>query len=311
MNFRSVADLDRDILRWLPSLPADIELVVGIPRSGMIPALLIALHRNLPVTDVQGLIDGRLMGAGLTKKMDGMGTGFLGQRRRILVVDDSILNGTQLRKVREELAPLAAQHDLRYAAVYIAPGRSGEVDFGAVELDQPRIFEWNVMHSLMVEQACLDIDGVLCRDPRTDENDDGDAYCRFLAETTPIVLPKRPARMLVTSRLEKYRRHTEEWLARHGVQYTELRMLDLPDAETRRRLGAHASFKAQVYKESDCRLFIESEPHQAQEIARVSGKYVLCWGDMRLYNPTTLGVAQRKGRSALRRLRSFLRRIGG
>jgi len=42
----------------------DIDLIVGIPRSGLLVANLMVLHRNLPMTDVIGLHDGRLTDTG-------------------------------------------------------------------------------------------------------------------------------------------------------------------------------------------------------------------------------------------------------
>ena len=48
MNYRSIADLNHTILKQLHMLPRDFDLVVGVPRSGMLPANLIALYLNLP-----------------------------------------------------------------------------------------------------------------------------------------------------------------------------------------------------------------------------------------------------------------------
>ena len=54
-------------------------------------------------------------------------------------------------------------------------------------------------------------------------------------------------------------------------------MLDLPSAEERRRLKAHAPFKASVYADmQDAKLFVESEPEQAKEIYKQTEKPVIC-----------------------------------
>lgn len=37
MNYRSISDLNQIILKRLYIIPRDIDLVVGIPRSGMFP----------------------------------------------------------------------------------------------------------------------------------------------------------------------------------------------------------------------------------------------------------------------------------
>lgn len=53
-------------------------------------------------------------------------------------------------------------------------------------------------------------------------------------------------------------------------------MLDLPDMETRKRLGVHAQFKAFYYKKSNALLFIESSEWQARKIVEISKRPVFC-----------------------------------
>ena len=45
MYYRNIADLNRVILKRLNILPRDFDLIVGIPRSGMLPANLLALYQ--------------------------------------------------------------------------------------------------------------------------------------------------------------------------------------------------------------------------------------------------------------------------
>jgi hypothetical protein len=68
MNFRSIKDLYQDVWQNLHRLPRDIELVVGIPRSGMLPATLIALARNLPLADLDGYVAGQILSTGRTRQ---------------------------------------------------------------------------------------------------------------------------------------------------------------------------------------------------------------------------------------------------
>jgi uncharacterized HAD superfamily protein/hypoxanthine phosphoribosyltransferase len=269
MHFRTISDLYRDVWRNLHRLPADIDVVVGVPRSGMLPATMIALARNLPLADLDGFAQGRLLSSGSTRREQAGSKPFA----HVLVIDDSCRTGGSMTQARERLMHVAAK--TTFAAVYGTGTRSPAIDFAFATVPEPRVFEWNVLHHPIVARSCFDIDGVLCIDPTEDENDDGPGYMQFLAEALPLHQPRREIAMLVTSRLEKYRTATEAWLARHGILYRELRMLDLPDAATRRRLGAHGSFKADVYRKSNCELFVESELAQAREIARRSGKFVL------------------------------------
>ena len=46
MNYRNIDDLNHCILQHLSILPRDFDLIVGVPRSGMFPANLLALYLN-------------------------------------------------------------------------------------------------------------------------------------------------------------------------------------------------------------------------------------------------------------------------
>ena len=58
MHYRSVADLNEDIKANLHKIPEDVTLIVGVPRSGMLAANLIALYLNIPLTDIDNFIAG-------------------------------------------------------------------------------------------------------------------------------------------------------------------------------------------------------------------------------------------------------------
>ena len=307
MNFRSVADLDDQIVNWLGKLPSDVEVIVGVPRSGMLVANLLSLHLNLPMTDVEGLLQGRMMHAGVRVERDDM-TALLSTKRRILVVDDSVLDGTQLKIVREKIARAGIQHDILYAAPYVAPGKEHLVDFFIEVLPTPRCFEWNLMHhKVFLEKTCMDIDGVLCRDPTEADNDDGPKYECFVREAEPLYLPSHAVANLVTCRLEKYRAATEEWLAHHGVRYGRLFMMDYPDMAARRRAGSYASFKADIYLKTKSWLFIESSLQQASQIAELTGYDVFCMDTREMISPGAAILRRRKILDAPRTIRQSMK----
>ena len=141
MNFayRSVADLNSDITRWLASFPRDCELIVGVPRSGLLVANLLALHLNLPMTDLQGLVEGRLISAG--KRLGPLDPDFLSSPRRVIVIDDTVNSGRQLRRAKDAVRHQKLPHDIRYAAVYVTPEHEAEVDLYCSRLPKGRVFE--------------------------------------------------------------------------------------------------------------------------------------------------------------------------
>lgn len=301
MNYRSVADLNEGILKWIPSLPRDLDLIVGIPRSGMLAANLLALHLNLPMTDLEGFADGRLFMAGDRCRIEDR-KGFLRQCRNVLVVDDSVLLGTQVARARQRIRHLQGKHRIQLAAVYVQPGMEHLLDFHCELLERPRVFEWHLMHHPNLRLWCVDIDGVLCSDPREAENDDAEKYLGFLRTVEPTVVPSKEIGLLVTCRLEKYRDETERWLHKHGIRYRHLIMMDYPDMNSRRAANNYASFKAGIYRKSNAPLFIESSRRQALAIASLSGKSVFCFETREMIQPGILPRTLHQPRTTIRDL---------
>lgn len=274
MYYKSFEHLSTDIRTNLHILPNNISLVVGIPRSGLLAANLISLFLNCPLTDLDSFLKGSIISSGERgEELDK--NAFKGT---ILIVDDSIHSGKALNKAKEKLKAIESLHlDIKFCAVYALPGTETLVDYYLELVQDPRVFEWNIFHHKVLNKACVDIDGVLCVDPTESENDDGDCYINFLSTAKKRFLPKVKIETLVTSRLEKYRMHTEEWLRKNDIEYGELVMLNLPDKASRMKLGNHATFKAEEYKKRpEALLFIESSKWQAEQIFKLTGKDVYC-----------------------------------
>lgn len=280
MNFRSISDLDMIIRSNLSIIPEDVELVVGIPRSGMLPATMLSVYLNLPLTDSMSLLSEESHNTATRnyrQKSDKNSTD-IHDYNKILVIDDSCNTGLSINEVKQQIATIPdCRTEVIYACVFAAPQAVSFVDLYFEIVPQPRVFEWNIMNHDVVCRACFDIDGVLCVDPTDEQNDDGEKYIEFLQTTKPLWIPKFEIAALVTSRLEKYRSYTEKWLSDHGVKYQNLVMLDLPSKEERIRLGSHAVFKAYIYDQiQEAELFVESDPGQARHIFEATGKPVYC-----------------------------------
>ena len=222
MYYRNISDLNNIILKRLSILPRDFDLIVGIPRSGMLPANLLALYLNKPYTDIHSFINGHIYKAGAR------GAFFdIKEFKKVLVVDDSIASGAAMEECRQNLKHLEKEFSFSYCAVYVIPGKEKSVDYFFEAVPLPRYFQWNLMNHTALAKACFDIDGVLCVDPTDDQNDDGVKYRDFILNAQPLIIPGSRIGSLVTSRLEKYRTETETWLKKYNVKYDELIMLDL------------------------------------------------------------------------------------
>lgn len=300
MNYRSVEDMSQDVTRLARSLPKDIDLVVGIPRSGLLASNLLCLQLNARMTDVAGLRDRRLLSSGY--RYDGKVSGF-DDIERVLVVDDSVDSGRQMTETKAEIEEMDLPFEVEYGAVYVSPTGHRHVDYWADVVYNPRFFEWNMMHHPLLKQSCVDIDGVLCRDPTNEENDDGERYREFIQTVEPAVIPTEPISTLVTCRLEKYRPETEAWLDEHGIRYDRLVMMDYDSAEERQEDDRHGEFKAKVYSEGNELLFIESSPEQATVIADNCNKPVFSYESNELLEPGALAEAYEKTGTFLEKFR--------
>ena len=252
-DFRTVAELARLVSHNLWRLPGDFSAVAAIPESGRLPAALIGLQTGRPVLDLGDLL------APAAAVPDGA----------LLLVEDVCLTGASMAAARERLAgrhPGVVVHRL---AAFCQPGAEAAVDLAFAAAPADPVFEWSLFRSPVVERAMFDLDGILCGDCPAEDDDDGPRYRRFLETATPQAVPRGQVHAIVTARLEAYRPETEAWLARQGIAYGRLIMLELASDAERRRTRPQGRFKAAAYAaDPGARLFVESESWQAREIAR-------------------------------------------
>lgn len=281
VNYKTYNDLLFDIKNNITKIPTDVDLVVGIPRSGMIPAYMIGLVLNKQVCSLSEFTNGIFGEHGQTKKV------YVSSKlKKILLVDDTVNSGASMARVRERLKNYNQNFEFCYLAIYSAGiEASKNVDVALNIVSQPRIFAWNYLYHSLSSNYCYDMDGVLCVDPSEEENDDGENYLQFIYNAKSLYIPNHKIGYIVTSRLEKYRKQTEEWLKKHHIEYNKLYMFD-GTYEERRKFSLHAKFKAEIFKKlKDSPIFIESNKNQAQQIASLSGKKVICASNDEIYLP--------------------------
>lgn len=280
MKMITISELNKDLVESISKIPSDIDLVVGIPRSGMLVATLISLYLNLPLGDIDSFINGDIYSVGHTK--DKKKIKKISDIKKVLVVEDSVDSGKSITEAKNKLKHYDGE--IIYLSAYVRTKTKNLVDIYFQVIDQSRVFEWNLFHHKILEHCCVDIDGVLCNDPTSIENDDGVNYKNFILNAQPKLIPTQTVGWLVSSRLEKYREETEIWLKKNNVKYNNLILLDGVTADERRKNGDHGEYKAKVYKSiPDSVLFIESDKVQAIEISRLSGKSVFCIENQKYY----------------------------
>ena len=263
----------RDLL--LPQV-ANLELrgILGIPRSGMLPASMLAMWLNLPLYTLDPLGKPFVLSA-----MDEFGGRRMKDHKstvgKLLVVDDTIYSGAAMLDIRSKMWEHAY-----FSCVYFRPKSNFKPDFYARELKPPHLLEWNLFNCTYIEHALLDFDGIFSPNVPREACKDETKYIEYIKNVEPFYhrIPKTRCKGIVTARLEKYRDITEEWLERHGISYDFLKMYPTEQREKRDKnhIEESSTFKANVFSNSDAKFFIESELAEAVRIREKSGKFVIC-----------------------------------
>jgi hypoxanthine phosphoribosyltransferase len=279
--FLTTARLAADAAALARRVPAAVDGVVAVVRSGAVPAGVMATHLHVPLYAVH-------KARGVTRPGHGwrLEVGGEPEPRHLLVVDDTAHSGAAMAaaaaRVREEF-PAAA---VTTAVVYCHPRARAGVDLCHATLAGNHFLEWNWANTGHGETCAFDFDGIIAEDCPVEDDDDGPRYRAFLAAARPLYLPRRaPVPLIATGRPEWARALTEEWLRRHGVRWDKLVMRDFPRPAGPDWVHAMASHKARALAGGGLRLFAESEPAQARLIADMAGLPVLCPAAGRLLRP--------------------------
>lgn len=275
-SFVTTAQLMEDARELASRLPADTSQIIGVARSGLCVASMIAMLIHRPMQIVRQSSEDIIPGG-----HGGRLTGYSRSDGPVVVVDDVVMTGNSFKHVM----PIVRKQypEAIGAALYCNPAANVKPDMWINDLAWPHLLEWNLFNSIMLPAMAFDFDGILCHDCAPGDDDDGPRYERFLADVRPMYYVRRTSiPLIVTARLEKYRPQTMAWLERHGMTVDKLIMGPWATLNERRRSDV-AKYKASHYAAFRKRkngmkppIFVESDPHQAERIAHLSGGIVAC-----------------------------------
>lgn len=254
-----------------------VKTVIGVARSGMVPASVIAMHHSadlMSLSETQGLtpLGGGVRWSGYPER-DGI----------TVVVEDSCWSGRSLSAALDTVRTTIP--DAVSACVYVSPKSKFSPDF-SVATYRSHWFEWNLGNTIWSETVAFDIDGVLCPDFTREEDDDGPRYLqRMMTMPAGRIMPRTKPVHLVTARLERYREPTMQWLVSQGVRVAGLHMGPWETKAKRERADIW-DWKGQVVGKIDgVHRYVESDDTGARQVARYSGKPCICPSSGKLYLP--------------------------
>ena len=277
-------DLVDDTMRMIPRMP-NLKAVVGISRSGVMPASIIAANTGCELFSIdQPTKTVQCLKGGERTKTFEYGDG------EVLLVDDSIWSGRAMKSCAQAVLKYFGQPPLT-AAIYINRSSINKPHFYARELTT-HFFEWNIEHVVWANHVGWDLDGVLCPDFTAEQDDDGDLYIQTMREMPPthFTRSKKP-KHIITARLEKYREETEQWLGRNGVIIDSLTMGPWETKQEREQDDVW-KWKADRLVALGLDVMVESNDHGAQMIAEYCGANTIATDSNKAYFARRSSVGQ-------------------
>lgn len=257
------------IFNNLYKIPNNIDIIIGIPRSGMLIGSLLGEYLNKPCVDLYSF-KAKVQNINLNSKASKTPIIDYSKIKNVLLVDDTVFAGTTMKNAIEFLSD--SNLKITTYCVFIKPGMTKNCNIYCSETEH--MIPWNIM-KVGSEDGCWDMDGVLCEEVPKEFDDDGEKYKAFISNSRQLYHPERELNTIVTSRLEKYRSITEKWLKEHGIRYKKLIMLNVKNMHEKNKINT-GEFKAQKFKESGLAIFIESSLKQAMTIKEKTGKPIFC-----------------------------------
>jgi len=255
------------VLKW--DIGRDYDVIVGVPRGGLLVASMIAMKWNKPLTTPWLLAQQKAWYGNLISVKHG----------RVLVIDDSCGSGSSIVNAGKDLAQLHVYKPVHTAVVFCSTEAMGRMDYYYREVTAPAALEWEIPHSqgYAVSHVVMDMDGVICEDFQ------GGDYYTWLRSAKPLLIPDYRID-IVTNRLSRYEHETRQWLHDHGIRYGKLLMWNVSEHPQYDR-EAWADFKLAALKQlGTIDLMYESDPVLAAIIAKELGIPVVCMGDKKLYS---------------------------
>lgn len=265
---------------WIKTLPRRYDLIIGVPRSGMFIASLVALKLGKGLTTPDLLQQGKYWHSQQVNEelaLDGT--------NHVLIVDDAVDSGQSMARAVDTIRAVNSEIEISRASLIVRNESKNKVDLYYKVIAPPRAYEWNILHRKVASHfgeghLAVDLDGVLCANCPAAIDGDEPAYLEWLQNARPYLIPAFEIDDIVTCRLEKYRRQTEEWLKTHDVRYKKLHMWDVPEKSDRQgRFASHKIDKLLLIKPD---MYWESNWEQSQKIWNEIHLPTLCIDNMTL-----------------------------
>lgn len=260
INWVSYQELFNWTVNWAHKLPRNYDVVIGVPRAGMIIAGIISLEHNKPLATVDSLIQGKVWLPEELTMPDSL--------RTVLLVDDTIGRGKAMQPIIQQLK----EHNYKViTGSLICSGKRPDYFYKYL---LPSTLEWDCADRGSFDmKIATDMDGILCEDCPPELDTDDNKYLQWLNTALPLIIPQCTLNVIISDRLEKYRVATEAWLNHYGIKYNHLELCSFSKVERDSRRGQH---KIGVLLRIQPDVMLESNPELARLLQRSTGITTIC-----------------------------------
>jgi hypoxanthine phosphoribosyltransferase len=293
----SLQQLAFDVQELASKIPSDVVAIVGVARSGITPASMVASLLHLPLIAIRQTLND-VIEVGNGWRLGGSHHIATAATGKVAIIDDTVMTGNSLKAIAgivQKRFPNAIT-----CAVYVNPLAKRKPDIWVRDLGWPHLLEWNIFNSVLSPNVAVDFDGILCQDCPRGSDDDGPRYLDFIRNAKPLYVPRKvPIPLIVTARIERYRAETVAWLQRHRINFYNLVMHPAATLAERNRDDI-AAYKAKHFGEWARHhiarpaplMFIESEDWQARRISQLTGQLTVCPSTGRCYRESLRTIDQ-------------------
>ena len=292
MIYTTYAELAEDIKNNLWKVPRDIDGIIAIERSGIIPATMISKYCNIGICMYNTFINYK--SNNIRDLFNARGEKCINapqNTKKYLVIDDTVCSGKQMTNKLYILKEKHPEFEYITCVIYLDnPGfkriYNPDIVLAGEHKDLTVEYEWSLFSTGRSKWTLFDFDGVFVFDPPSDDNIE--EYEKYLKDPKPkfnIITKTNIGYFpinICSYRIKKYYKETLDFLVKYGYKPGNIYMYNADTIEERNKVPPYV-YKASVYKNSAYQLFVESNDYEAQMIAQLTGKPVISIEGNKLY----------------------------
>lgn len=251
---------------WANSLGDDYDVIIGIPRCGLLLASLIALRLGKPLATPDLFVKGEVWNHGNVKRFK------KGTIRKALVMDDSIHTGKSMKKTIKLLNAYDKNLKIIKAALIITNASKKLINSYYKTISLPRLFEWEILQTKTGKTA-IELNGVIHNKLKGDFTSSPNLYCQLLKKVKPSFIPPFEVDVLFGYGTKNDQDQIENWLKTHNVRYKKLFLYD-PSSEPE---SNYTYYKISKILNEGVSFFYETNFFEARRLHRITKIPVICF----------------------------------